>query len=459
MKRILALLAALMLFPAFALAEASVEQMRYDWYLDMLDENLTAKEDAGDRISNFKLLRSSFELLDNYQQARAFEQYISILLSIEEDYDEAESKLYALSFWKEFASLLESEEFKQQHPHIGSLKTLQNYLEARRQETAGNSVAADALFLQCGGFYDSAARMMNRKSSLDVLFDNGLTAWREGRLSEAAGTFRSLMAAGYKGADSIYLAIEAEAERKGMTLELEDKGENGIGATENISHVGAATVTQMPAVTAEPTKAAAAKPSVTPVPAWGSWSGWSANYVSENSNRQVQQKTQYRYRDTTYEKVEKGWSNWSAWTTTPASGVEGADYEKKVENKSTYKTVYTYTRYRYIGKNGNWWNAPKDYSGSSNYVRDGHWESKTTDSPLPKTGTAGGATLYDNGWYNQSTKEVVDTTTSVTYYRTRTRTYETVAKVGGWSSWSDSRPSSKEDREIDKRVVYRYRTR
>lgn len=181
--------------------------------------------------------------------------------------------------------------------------------------------------------------------------------------------------------------------------------------------------------------------------------------MTESANCDVQSKTQYRYRDTTYKKEYSAWGSWSSWSTTAASANDLRQVETKTETQHTYKTVYHYSRWRYIGKNGNWWYAPKDYSNSSNYVRNGSWQYKTSDTPLAKNGTAGGATLYVGSWYNQTTEQVVDTTKTVTYYRTRTRTTKNVPVVGSWTAWSDRKPENKNNREIDKRSVYRYRTR
>lgn len=122
----------------------------------------------------------------------------------------------------------------------------------------------------------------------------------------------------------------------------------------------------------------------------------------------------------------KTWSAWSAWSQTrqSPSGTEGVDWkvETKTEEQHTYKTVYCYSHYKYIGQNGNNWYGPIDMSNTKNYLRNGRWEYKTSDTQLPKKGTASaGGKSYayygDNYWYNETTKEEIASTTVVTYYR------------------------------------------
>ena len=78
---------------------------------------------------------------------------------------------------------------------------------------------------------------------------------------------------------------------------------------------------------------------------WGDWSSWSDSYVSGTSDRQVDTRTVYRYRDryqiATYHYYR--WGNWSSWSTTAVSETS----TRQVESATFYHyrdrvTVMTY---------------------------------------------------------------------------------------------------------------------
>jgi len=122
------------------------------------------------------------------------------------------------------------------------------------------------------------------------------------------------------------------------------------------------------------------------------------------------------------------WSDWTEWTDEEIEypGREGLDWEMQsvIRESYTYKTVYHYNHYAYIGKNGNQWHGPVDMSSSSNYVSDGKWEYKDSDTALSKAGTVTyqGITYTYYGtdyWYLVNTTQEIDTTVYTTYYRYR----------------------------------------
>ena len=188
----------------------------------------------------------------------------------------------------------------------------------------------------------------------------------------------------------------------GAWYEIDYHGEKGYIAASvvmsdhtNSTSMPKATVTAAPTITPQisqaPTAPATTKPDITPAPTavktWSAWTEWSVNRQSP-------------------------------------SGIEGVDWkvDTKTEENHTYKTVYHYSHYKYIGKNGNNWYGPIDMSNSSNYLRNGRWEYKNSDTKLSKTGTASaGGKSYayygDNYWFNETTTEEIASTTTVTYYR------------------------------------------
>ena len=118
------------------------------------------------------------------------------------------------------------------------------------------------------------------------------------------------------------------------------------------------------------------------------------------------------------------WTDWSEWSTTPVSASTTREVQTEVREETTYKTVYQYSRYQYIGKNGNHWYAAYDYSGSSNYVRGGNWQYTTSDTPLAKDSMVAHANgksyqMYTGRWFNETVTSQPDQTNSVTYYRYR----------------------------------------
>lgn len=101
------------------------------------------------------------------------------------------------------------------------------------------------------------------------------------------------------------------------------------------------------------------------------------------------------------------WGEWSGWTDIPAYESSTRQVETQWFDFPIVELRYDYSRWRYIGKNGNAWYAPSDYSSSSNYLRGGEWEYTTTNQPKAVTGTAGGAALYEGNWYHETVREEV----------------------------------------------------
>lgn len=207
---------------------------------------------------------------------------------------------------------------------------------------------------------------------------------------------------------------------------------------------------------------------------WGSWSSWSTDYVSANDGRQVETKTQYSYRDksTTSSSSSSlsGWTlydsdfsygSWSDWSDNPVS----ENSQRQVETRD----VQTGTRY-HMG------HYCTGYTGDSNQYKSANW--KFCDQcDYHDLGWFDSLNLFTNEgdgfykyWPGGSMYRCSNTcflfcimdrqNTYKTQYRYRaiTTTYY-FYRWGDWTSYNDSYVSSNSNRDVRTRTVYRYRTR
>ena len=207
---------------------------------------------------------------------------------------------------------------------------------------------------------------------------------------------------------------------------------------------------------------------------WGSWSSWQTDSVSANDGRQVDAKTQYRYRDKEYKSGVTD-SNLSGWTRTNSYVVYGSWSSNKTTTSKPsesdtlrivdqYVSGYNYFHYCCNYYDGGWMVDSIPY-GNTNST---HYHTIHTTSQLPRLNMAdkGGKQAY--GGYGTGAPACANNfyawflnSTEYTYvYQTRTATtlydYE---RWGQWSSWSDSAYTQSTTRQVDNRTLYRYRTR
>lgn len=150
---------------------------------------------------------------------------------------------------------------------------------------------------------------------------------------------------------------------------------------------------------------------------WGAWSDWSTIYVSGTSTRQVETKTQYRYRDRYYDDYG-GWyaESWSSWSDSyPSSG-----YNREIDSRTMYRsrTKSTSTTYYYER-----WGAWSDWG--------------TTEIAQSDTCKVETAVYYRS-------REAAETT----YYFYR---------WGEWSDYSEEEIKPTDDLEVDTKTEYRCR--
>lgn len=218
---------------------------------------------------------------------------------------------------------------------------------------------------------------------------------------------------------------------------------------------------------------------------YGSWSDWSSDKISATEDRDVDTKTQYRYREKEYTTSKKSsldgwtkydsessytaWGDWSEWSDKKVNASDTV--EVKTETKEVPgETEYAYSAYFSSDspKVDSSYGQPCGICAAEAYG--GTWKKKTkvVSSPMRsgsmqyycshvgsvnKRYSSGGVT-----YYSEQIRATASTTKTMYSYRTRSKdiTYH-YYKWGAWSSWSDSKPSSA-DREIQDRTLYRSRT-
>ena len=197
---------------------------------------------------------------------------------------------------------------------------------------------------------------------------------------------------------------------------------------------------------------------------WDQWSDWSTTAYTESATRDVESKVQYRYRDkqTTTSKdsnlsgwtksgstVQYGtWSSWSGW-----SLKKETTSDKSVKEVRT-RTVYYY--FHYCDGHGNF--APSTKYTFGKYGP--HELYSTTKLKIDRTSKETGYGIADGekkcskgcgSYYYDGQK---------TQYSYRTRSKTTIYsywKWGNYSAWSDTVYTATDNRQVEKRTVYRYR--
>jgi len=195
--------------------------------------------------------------------------------------------------------------------------------------------------------------------------------------------------------------------------------------------------------------------------AWGSygnWSDWSTSAVSASDSREVEVKTQYRYRDITYTQEYSDWSDWGPWTfTSQATG-------DLVKGESRTVWGYYYFQCPSCGAHMHGWGITCfTWAGGCGKatIPESSWHQIW--SPVSWS-NAGFAEWHGTGKYytyldGQLVFKWTDGGQAKTQYRYATRSLVDVKNYGQWSAWSDTAYSASSSREVETRTVYRYRDR
>lgn len=188
---------------------------------------------------------------------------------------------------------------------------------------------------------------------------------------------------------------------------------------------------------------------------WGAWSEWSDTAVKADSKTKVEEKTVYRYRDTTETTEYNDWSDWG-WPTFTRQTITDPNLMEE-----QYVKVYIW--YFFTCPNCGWHSPYWGYSICANCGGD-----------IPNTDTYGvwWLDLERNGpgTYNyNSAKRAVQKGNELAYYndednakytnygyKYRTRTTYQKKVVGDWTAYQDASPQQLSNREIESKKMYRY---
>lgn len=221
---------------------------------------------------------------------------------------------------------------------------------------------------------------------------------------------------------------------------------------------------------------------------YGDWSKWSTKKVTENDNRKVESKKQYRYRTKNYTSSSQsslsGWTqydksyvwsdygSWSGWSDTEVSETSSRDVETRKVLVSEGKTTYTYGAYFSSNSSKPYsWTHFCDKCAKSAYG--GTWKYKTvTQSSRATVSTLGQSCGHQgkiknqyrasNGYlyYFESKKTTDDVYKTQYRYRTREKIYTYYYyQWSDWSKWSESSVSKTDERNVESRVLYRHKER
>lgn len=231
---------------------------------------------------------------------------------------------------------------------------------------------------------------------------------------------------------------------------------------------------------------------------WGAWTDWTTEKKIDNYDA-YETKTQYRYNDTSYKTSTttnslSGWTlydtksstgSWTTWQNTAVSAVNTPALKREVQTQNiaaTYKTQYRYGRWKKttgsvwyhfcydLGKSQNGGTWALDYSAWSdtkhNPTGTGWLCATNHSSHVGSTGKVNNRNHWNDyrssGWgpyYWEETRQV-EATPAYKQYRYRDTTYTYYfSKESGWSNWQDAAVSETSSRDVQTRVVYRYRNK
>ena len=219
------------------------------------------------------------------------------------------------------------------------------------------------------------------------------------------------------------------------------------------------------------------------------YSQWTATLPSSvtTSGYIIESKTQYRYRvkqveSTTAIDTHIGWqlldtkveySSWSEWSQVEKTPSDQLEIESRIV--AATQTVYGYRRFTYIDKKTNevvhTWQV---VDGVEVKEGSGKWEElpgvksrldrvstycSDRDENIPCTNSSL-INEYAGEWFNETESIIPDPENNRTEYRSREvlRTY-TYVLFSEWSPWSDVKVNLDASREVETRLLYRYKTK
>ena len=210
-KRILVLLIVLCLCGTAQAADMTKEEA-YAENLGLLDLYLQADPAAG---VNINVLCSNFQALGNYRCSMEFWLYASVLSALERDeYNEALRFYNVLTLYAEegssFTNLFADNSFTDAFPAIRPIAEMEQYIQARKEENAGNQTKAAEHYEKCLKFFDARSRYQLGRPDLDLIYAQILVQLKDGDYAAAMENARLLMSYGYEGAEDLYFVAEMQ---------------------------------------------------------------------------------------------------------------------------------------------------------------------------------------------------------------------------------------------------------
>ena len=189
--------------------------------------------------------------------------------------------------------------------------------------------------------------------------------------------------------------------------------------------------------------------------AWGDWSDWQEEKPEEDENTQVEEKTQYCFREKEFttattstlagweqydSKTESHWSSYSAWSPDPAY----ASDTRRVQTKNQTRVIYSV--HHYTG------NPDTGYYETVS-VDTGPWKDESEQPYEPPNG----------GWINGNADYLWETDmeqrTVYSYSDLITTTTYSFYRWGDMSDWSFAKKTGTDDLEVKTRQVYRSKSK
>lgn len=185
---------------------------------------------------------------------------------------------------------------------------------------------------------------------------------------------------------------------------------------------------------------------------WSPWSAWSVNNNRQaTASTQVEHKVQYRSRSIDREPQYSDWSVWSSWSETRRSITDAATMQEEADTMHKWWAAKCINCGRHNPYHGS---SSKCY-GCGIILKNGQglWTTVlyySSDSSGSRLDGRSNGRIYNGNryWLTSETKTV---------YRYRTRTMDLVPTYGTWSSWQDQSISETATRDVETRIVYRYR--
>ncbi|MBR5525097.1 MAG: hypothetical protein IKU51_07510 [Clostridia bacterium] len=176
---------------------------------------------------------------------------------------------------------------------------------------------------------------------------------------------------------------------------------------------------------------------------------WSDNLPAEITEDvfDIETKTVYRYRDNSTHVI---YGEWSSEQTTSTKPTESDTLT--IVSTTMYYNYYHYCCNYYDGS----YNVDSIPYGSGNQQY--HTIRLTYELSAKNVGDKGGKQLYGSYTCGKGFNVWARADQYITYeYKYKTRTATNVVDYGTWSAWSDSRPATAANRDIESKTMYRYK--